>query len=165
MSHHSHSIESAAASIVSLINSSPRSPHQSEIEAIIAKALAPQPLASPAVPTLALDIHAKIAQLHAAYAALAKLKNGPECDAAEAHVEKLKAELVSLEEQMPKPPRTYADVRTQAELSLYWCAESIADLRDCGDLIEQTLADLIEAVLEFDGAAAIRSQSAATAPP
>ena len=47
MVEHSHTVSTAAAAaIVGLINSSPRSPRQDEIETIIAKAIAPQPMAT-----------------------------------------------------------------------------------------------------------------------
>jgi hypothetical protein len=135
----------------------------------LTKALAPAPLASSLasspLPQLALDIRAKIAELRPEHAVLGGLHPGPEYDAAEAVVERLNAELADLEEQIPVPPRTYADVRMRAELALYWSADTIEDLRLHGDLIGRTLADLAEAVLHFDGAgAALRTQLAGTAP-
>jgi hypothetical protein len=156
MVEHSSTISTAAAEIVALINSRSQSPWPHEIEAIIAKAIAPEPMASPrmasgSVPKLASDIRAKIAELGVAYDVLGKLDNGPECDAAEVAVERLKAELCDLEKQIPKPPRSYADIRMRAELALYWSAESIEDMRRHGDAVERIMADLIEAVLQFAG--------------
>jgi hypothetical protein len=90
------------------------SPWPHEIEAIIAKAMAmapaPPTASAPPVPKLASDIRAKIAELGAAYDVLGKFPDGPECDAAEAVVERLKAELCELEEQIPSPSRSYADM-------------------------------------------------------
>ena len=125
----SHTISTAAAEIVALINSRAQSPWPEEIEAIIAKAVAPQPMADTPVSNLSLAIRAKIAQLHAAYATLGKLHDGPEFDAAEAVVDRLKADLCDLEEMIPKPPRAYADLVTRAELALYWSADTLEDDR------------------------------------
>ena len=148
-------VSQAAAEIVALINSSPRSPRPDQIAAIIAKALAPQPvassLASSPLPQLGIDIRNKIAELQVAYSALGPLSPGPEEDAAEAVVEQLKADLCRLELQIPEPPQSYADIRMRAEMALYWSAGSIDELRQYGELVQHTLADLIEAVLQFDG--------------
>jgi hypothetical protein len=59
------SASEAAAAIVSLINSRSQSPWPQEIEAIIARAIAPEPMASPSPPKLA-GIREKIAQLELA---------------------------------------------------------------------------------------------------
>ena len=155
-------VSQAAAEIVALINVSPRSPRQDEIEAIIAKAMAPQPVANAPVPQLAVDIRAKIAEIGVAYDVLGRLRPGPEEDAAEAVVEQLKADLCRLELQIPGPPQSYADIRMRAEMAVYWAGD-IEELREEGDLIKHTLADLIEAVLQFDDAA-MRTQCPGTAP-
>ena len=110
-------------------------------------------MASASVPKLASDIRAKIAELGVAYDALGRLRPGPEEDAAEAVVEQLKADLRRLELQIPEPPQSYADVVMRAEMALHWAAGDgdIEELRYDGDLIRHTLADLIEAVLQFAG--------------
>ena len=98
------------------------------------------------------DIRAKISELGVAYDVLGKLDNGPECDAADAVVERLKAELCELEEQIPSPPRSYADIRMRAELALYWSAESHRGHAAARRRWSSTfMADLIEAVLQFAG--------------
>ena len=118
----------------------------------IAKAMAPARRSSHGapVPKLTSDIRAKIAELDAAYAVLGPLLPGPEHDAADSVVERLKAELCDLEEQIPKPPRSFADIRMFAELALYWAAEGIEELRNRGNAGDDVVANLIEAVLQFD---------------
>ena len=66
----------AAADIVALINSSPHSPRQDQIAAIIAKAMAPQPNASP----LLLRVREAIARLDEGFRRTATLHLGAEFD-------------------------------------------------------------------------------------
>ena len=162
MVEHSHTISTAAAEIVALINSRSHSPWPHEIEAIIAKAIAPQPMASPrmasaSVPKLASDIRAKIAELGVAYDALGRA-------APWTGVRMLAEADGRAAEGRPAPPgdcrspsrpqsvRRHRDARQRWRC--YWAARRMATSRSCAttaDLIRHTLADLIEAVLQFAG--------------
>jgi hypothetical protein len=108
--------EQAAEAIVALINSRPTTPRLDEIVAIIAR-VGSNPVT---LPRLSAEIRAKIAELRAAYDVVAKLHPGPDFDAAEARVDLLADELNDLEEQIPNPPRSLADIVMRADVAMYW---------------------------------------------
>jgi hypothetical protein len=149
------SVQEAAAAIVRLINSSPQSPRQEEIEAIIAKALQPAVSgAAPASPLLT-RIRETAARLEDAFEAHAKVIPGdPVEGTAEDRVEQIEAELEALEGEIPSPPQSFADLVAWAEI-----ARAGADVRDDGtlgeasapDVFERPAARLVEAVLQFGG--------------
>ena len=113
-------VQAAAAEVLALIQSRPTSPWPHEIEAILSKAIAPQPLpssvASSPPPRLAQDIRATIARLHEAWDVLEHLVKGPEFHVAEADVEALTDELRALEEQL-FPPSSCGDLVLLAEIA------------------------------------------------
>jgi hypothetical protein len=145
------SITEAAAAIVALINASPRSPRQEEIEAIIAKHATSA--AAPATPMVA-EIRDTVARLDEAFAVLGKVRPTDKAseEAAQARVDELQDRLEELGNQIPDPPETLADLMAWAEI-----AKAGADLRADGTIAETTHMDifirpaarLVEAVLQF----------------
>ena len=140
----------AAAAIMALINSSPRSPRQEEIEAIVAKVL-PSGTA-PATPLLT-KIRETAARLDEAFDVQGKVKPGdPVEEAAQARIDQLQGDLEDLEGQISNPPQSFADLIAWAVI-----ARTGADLRDDGtmgecqerDVFLRPSARLIEAVLQF----------------
>jgi hypothetical protein len=143
-------VQEAAAEIVRLINASPRSPRQEEIEAILAKAV-PSGTA-PATPLLT-KIRKTAARLDEAFDALGKVKPGDPVEAgAQARIDQLEGDLEDLEGQIPNPSQSLADLLAWAEI-----ARAGADIRKDGTMAETTERDvftrpaarLIEAVLQF----------------
>jgi hypothetical protein len=148
MSHSNPQISQAAA-VLALINSSPRTPTQEAIAAIIAKTVsAPQQLPKPKLVT---DIRAKIAELRAAYAVQGHLHDGPEFDAAEAKVDALKVDLDALEAEIPSPPQSPADIAMRADVALFWSAEETVEAlkSDVDDELTVRLGRLIEAAQQL----------------
>lgn len=138
-------IATCAAEIVALINASPRTPRVDEIAAVIVRTVAPAFVAdSPLV--------AEAREIAASIAAAEKLADEEACDAAitEAH-----ADLQDLDERIPRPPCSFADLVARAQV-----AYAGAEVRDDGsmaeadnpDLFEGPAARLVEAVLQFAGA-------------
>jgi hypothetical protein len=92
------SVKEAAAAVVQLINSTPRTPWPQEIEAIIAKAVDGRPTpASPALP----EIRKTVTRIQETFDVLRKLHKGGEFEAVEAEVYGLQRELEGLEGQVP----------------------------------------------------------------
>src|SRR5262245_30523893 len=111
-----HTISTAAAEIVALINSRSQSPWPHEIEAIIAKVATPaEPMASHPSPLLP-KVREAMARLDEAVGVQAKLHAGAEEDAAEAEVMRWTAALKELEAQVPNPPCSYGDLVVLAEI-------------------------------------------------
>jgi hypothetical protein len=147
------SITDAAAEIVRLINSSPRSPTQAEIEAILDKAV--PSVAPPATPLVA-QIRETAERLHEAFNVLGKVQPSDRAgeEAAQAKIDELQDRLEELGEQIPDPPKAVADLVAWAEI-----AHAGADVRRDGTMAEATSGDvfdrpaarLIEAVLQFGG--------------
>lgn len=145
----SSSIHEAAAQIVALINSSPRSPTQEEIEAIVARALSPPQQAEPD-PRLA-AWRKRVADYQAAGA------KGDRDDAAmDALLRDLDAHARAI---WATPARTFADVLLRVELAKEW--NSPVDIRDpeyplCilqkGDgasIDDLALAHVVQAILQL----------------
>ena len=135
--------------IVALINSSPRSPRQDEIEAIIAKVV---PGAAPATPLLT-KIRETAVRLHEAFDVYSKVRPGdPVEEAAQARIDQLQGGLEDLGGQISNPPLTFHDLLAWAEI-----ARAGADIRKDGTISETSERDvflrpagrLIEAVLQF----------------
>ena len=142
----------AAAAIMALINSSPRSPTQAEIEAILAN-IVPSSTA-PATPLLT-EIRETAVRLDEAFDVQGKVAPGdPVEEAAQARIDQLQGDLEDLEGQISSPPRSFADLIAWAEI-----ARAGADLRDddtMGECQERDVflrpsARLIEAVLQYRG--------------
>jgi hypothetical protein len=145
MVEHSHTVSTAAAAIVALINERPQSPRQDEIEAIIAKV-------APAAP--ALHVSELRHRIRAAIARVDEAERAGE-DAADAVASTGWDELYRLEEQIPNPPQSFADLLIRAELA-YFGADKERDDRtmsalEKGDCLGGPAARLIEAVLQFAG--------------
>jgi hypothetical protein len=143
-------IAETAAAIVALINSSPRSPSQDEIEAILAKHV---PTGTALVTPVLVKIRETAALLDEAFDAYGKVKPGDAVEAGvQARIDQLEGELENLEGQIPNPPHTFADLVAWAEI-----ARAGADVRHDGTMAETTERDvftrpaarLIEAVLQF----------------
>ena len=148
MSHSNPQISQAAAEIVALINASPRSPRQEEIEAILAKAIAPAEAPALHVSELGRKLRADLERFDAW---LGK-------DVSDADWDDVWGsdwnEIYRLEAQIPNPPRSFADVVARAELAYFGCDKGLdnrtMDL-DAEDCWEGPVARLIEAVLQFGG--------------
>jgi hypothetical protein len=162
-----YSVQEAAGQIVALINSSPRSPRQDEIEAIIAKA------STAAVCEKTMQWRAMRARHNAIWAARTReynrLKSLGE-NATEAHLDQFGSPDAILDEQTAfaldswrAGAKTWADVVLFAELALNWSfdPESPIDAaaykallvpHDTG-LDDQSLAQLVNAVLTVAGKA------------
>jgi hypothetical protein len=162
---HANSVQQAASAIVALINSSPRSPRQEEIEAIIAN-VAPSGTA-PATPLL-MKIRETAARLGEAFDVQGKVHPADKAadKAAQARIDEFQDELDQLEDQIASPPQSFADLVAWAEI-----ARSGADLHTDGtmgeaeedDVFLRPAARLIEAVLQFGGALQITAMSPAHA--
>jgi hypothetical protein len=156
--------QEAAAQIVALINSSPRSPRQEEIEAIIARA---EP--SSVVPTtpLLIKIRETVARLGDAFDAYGKLTpKHPAEDAVQARIDQFESELENLEHQIPSPPQSFADLVAWAEIAhagagIY--ADERIDAAQADDVFERPAARLMEAVLQMGGCSRVLVMSPAHA--
>jgi hypothetical protein len=142
----SQAVSAAAAEIVALINSRSQSPWPHEIEAIIAK-VAPAEAPALHVSELGHKIRAAIARVDEAE----RPASGD--DAAIAVASTRWDELYRLEEQIPNPPQSFADLVIRAELA-YFGADKDPDDRtmsalENGDCFGGPAARLIEAVLQF----------------
>jgi hypothetical protein len=144
------SVTDTAAAIVALINSSPRSPRQEEIEAILAKHM---PTGTAPVTRVVVKVRETAALLEEAFAAYGKVQPGDAVEAGvQARIDQIQGELENLEGQIPNPPRSFADLVAWAEI-----ARAGADVRKDGTMAETTERDvfarpaarLIEAVLQF----------------
>lgn len=161
-------VQAAAAEVLALIQSRPTSPWPHEIEAILSKAIAPQPLASSVAssppPRLAQYIRATISRLHEGWDVLEHLVKGPEFHVAEADVEALTDELRALEEQL-FPPSSCGDLVLLAEIAR--CGAGVVNGRmvelDEDDAFLRRAARLIEAVMQFDGAFAVATKTGTVA--
>jgi hypothetical protein len=143
MVEHAHTISTAAAEIVALINSRAQSPWPHEIEAIIAK-VAPTQASALHVSELGHKIRAAIARVD-------KAERSGEA-AADAVASWGWDDLYRLEEQIPNPPQSFADLLIRAELA-YFGADKEPDDRtmsalENGDCFGGPAARLIE-VLQF----------------
>src|SRR5262245_31959936 len=142
-------VQKAAAAIVALINASPRSPRQEEIEAIIAKVASAEPSASPVALS---PEHRKYRELLAEIAKFEEpgYADGEEGDAAFAAQEE---EEMALERQIwSKPAETLADVLLRGEIALYnenGIMESLNEREAYQD--ERAAAQLIRAVNDVLG--------------
>src|SRR5262245_48916723 len=110
------SIQQAAAAIVRLINSSPRSPRQEEIEAILVRV---EPLAqneAPPISGLRIRLRKAMAGYNEALGVAAK-SLGPEFDRAEAEQTAWGEEIAALEAEIPNPPQCFEDRVARAEIA------------------------------------------------
>jgi hypothetical protein len=101
---------------------------------------------------LAAEIRAAMAREDAAIAAYGKLLPGPECDRAEAIVEKCDRELRALIAQLPSPPRAFGDLALMAEIAFHYADHDVngrMEELDDDDVFHASAARLIEAVLQF----------------
>ena len=150
----SYSVQEAAAQIVALINSRPHSPRADEIEAIIARAGSVS--AANVVPASPLSprIRELTALIFDGFKRQGPLLPGPEADAVQAQIDQWQDELEELEDQIPSPPRSFADLIAWAEI-----ARCGADLRPDGtmgefeedDVFQRPAARLVQAVLQYSG--------------
>ena len=151
MSNAPFATQQAAAEIVALINSRSQSPWPHEIEAIIAKAIAPDRQPSTLLP----KVREAVARLNEGFQFLGPQHPGSEEeDAAEAEVSRRQAALEELEKQVPNPPHSYGDLVALAEIARAGaevrCDGRMAEL-DQRDVFQRPAARLVEAVLQFAG--------------
>ncbi len=151
MSNAPFATQQAAAEIVALINSRSQSPWPHEIEAIIAKAIAPDRQPSTLLP----KVREAVARLNEGFQFLGPQHPGSEEeDAAEAEVSRRQAALEELEKQDPNPPHSYGDLVALAEIARAGaevrCDGRMAEL-DQRDVFQRPAARLVEAVLQFAG--------------
>ena len=132
----------AADEIVALINASPCTPRADEIAAIIARAAAPACSAKSPLLTRVREITARIA-------AAEKIADGAAADAA---ITKAQEELQELDAQIPRPPRSFADLVARAQVA-YAGGEARHDgtlaEAEAPDIFEGPAARLVEDVLQF----------------
>lgn len=138
----------AAAAIVALINSSPRSPRIEEVAAIIARAVSSQAFAD--------DHHARIAKvkefIKKCEAADAKMRE-TNADADDDDADRLTGEFGRYCDTIYSvPSQTLTGLQERAEIARYWhqiVGEEWDEPDDCDDWGNRTIAELIKAVLEF----------------
>src|SRR6185503_6772805 len=94
----------AAAAIVALINSSPRSPRPDEIEAILKRVGATAAHEAP-ISDLRIRLRKAMAKADTALQVASRLLPGAECDRAEAERAQWLDEIAAMEAEIPNPPR------------------------------------------------------------
>jgi len=153
----SHTVSTAAAAIIRLINSSPRSPRQDEIEAVLAKAMAPQPMASP-TPSAMPPLSPEHLQYREAIAEIARNEKAPpglsdeESDAF--HGRLAEQEMALARKIWATPAKTLADVLLRAEVALHNENGIMENLDDPeAYYCERSAAQLIQAVIDVLGGA------------
>jgi len=144
------------------INERPQSPRQDEIEAIIAKAMAPQPMAT-----------ARLVELRRAIATVeaAEEEAGPgeaRTDATQDRIDRLYAPFDAMTQTVwDTPPTTPVDLHERAIIARHWFNvgradwENPCDLDDWGD---QAIAQLIHGVLQLAGSDIDKAMAPAEAP-
>ena len=161
--------QEAAAAIVRLINTSPRSPRVEEIEAILA-CIAPDAHVCASGNTRTSLLRTKIAEATAqadkALHVSAGLLDGAEYDLAEADLNFWKERLKKIEDEIPNPPQCFEDLVARAEIA--WYGGDIVDGRlmeaeDEEEVFIGPAGRLIEAVLQFPGATSMAGMSPAHA--
>ena len=103
----------AAAQIVALINASPRSPRQDEIEAIIVRIGTGAAKETP-ISDLRIRLRMAMAKSDAALQVLSRLLPGTECDLAEAERAQWLDEFAAMEKEIPNPPLCFEDLVARA---------------------------------------------------
>jgi hypothetical protein len=148
-----HGVQQAAAQIVALINSSPRSPRPEEIEGIIAKAMG---AATATESPLAASVRTAIDRLNKEEIEWGRATASDQ-DAADAALRRAQAELEDLVAQIPNPPTTLEHVILRADIALQGAdkaphgdGEQLALMED-GDCFERPAVRLIQAVLQWGG--------------
>ena len=147
----SNPIQEAAAQIVALIHSSPRSPRQDEIEAIIAGVGATAPEEAPPISDIRIRLRKAMAKADAAFQISNHLL-GAEFDIAEAEGLQWQAEIAAMEEEIPNPPRSFEDLVARAEVARYGgdiVDGKLMEAENEEDVFTGPAARLIEAVLQF----------------
>jgi hypothetical protein len=156
-------IQEAAAAIVALINSSPRSPRQDEIEAIIARdvieaiiaRIGSVPAQAAPISDLRIRLRKAMAKADAALDASCKLLDGPEFATAEAELSTWNDEIAAMESEIPNPPRCFEDLVARAEIARHGgdvVDGKLMEAEDEEDVFLGPAARLIEAVLKYRGA-------------
>jgi hypothetical protein len=143
------SIEQTAIEILALIDRTPAPPSANEIKTILKKmAWVPDANCSTALG----DVRRVAARLHESHEIAGGLHPGAEFDAANAEIDRWRAALEELENQVPILPGCYGDLMVLAEIARFGAdvgkngrtADLVAD-----DMFVRPAARLIEAVLQF----------------
>jgi hypothetical protein len=148
------SVQQAAEAIVALINASPRSPRIEEIEAVIAKCVPSNAVASPApTPPLLAKIRDAARRLEETFDVYGKIRPGdPNEDTVTAKLDQIQAELEDLEGKIPSPPRSFVDLVAWAEIARAGAGihkdGTIAETQE-DDVFQRPAARLMEAVLQM----------------
>jgi hypothetical protein len=140
----------AAAAIVALINSSPRSPRQEEIEVILAR-ITPAPATDAPISDLRIRLRKTMANSDAALQ-VASRSLGAEFDLAEAERFQWDDEIAAMEKEIPNPPRCYEDLVARAEIARHGgdvVDGKLMEAEDEEDVFLGPAGRLIEAVLQF----------------
>jgi len=143
----------AAAAIVALLNSSPRSPRPDEIEAILKRVGATAAHEAP-ISDLRIRLRKAMAKADTALQVASRLLPGAECDRAEAERAQWLDEIAAMEAEIPNPPRSFEDLVTRAEVARYGgdvVDGKLMEAEDEEDVFTGPAARLIEAVLQFSG--------------
>lgn len=145
------SAREATAAIVALINSSPRSPRQDEIEAILAR-IGAAPATDAPISDLRIRLRKAMAKADAALQIACGLLPGAECDFAEAERAQWLEEIAAMEAEIPNPPRSFEDLVARAEIARYGgdvVDGKLMEAEDEEDVFLGPAGRLIEAVLQF----------------
>lgn len=146
----SQATQEAAAAIVALVNSNPRSPRQEEIEAILAKAVPPDLGGDDAI----------VRRWEAAEAAHFAVAIRNEEASGGAHDSANDVLIAATRQLWREPVRSWADIVARAKVALYWkwphfengeFEKYEALVREADDLDDGPLALLIDAILTLEG--------------
>jgi hypothetical protein len=143
--------QEAAAAIVALINSSPRSPRQDEIEAILGR-IGAAPAHEASISDLRIRLRKAMEKADAALQVACHLLPGTECDLADAERARWLEEIAAMEKEIPNPPRCYEDLAVRAEVARYGgdvVDGKLMEAEDEEDVFLGPAGRLIEAVLQF----------------
>lgn len=161
--------EAAAAAVVALINSSPRSPRQEEIEAILGH-IAPDAhvcaTGNNRTSLLRTEIAKATAQATKALHVMANLRAGAEHDLAEADLDYWEERVEQLEGEIPNPPQCFEDLVARAEIALHGgdvVDGKLMEAENHEDVFLGPAARLIEAVLQFPRTTSMTAMSPAHA--
>jgi hypothetical protein len=142
-------IDAAAAAIVAIINSTPRTPRASEIASLIAQAVPAEDLLSTAS-GLTFELHRRRLALHSTIAEALRSEGAPGYEAACAKVQHRSQELGELASlAWRRPVESWDDIVMRAEVALAYHQDAVRGTiegLDASCPFERSLAELLRAV-------------------